>query len=681
MKQNKLIPFFGGLFIFALIEQAQAQTTISIPIADIISATGTAPSYDSGYLLPDGTRIKARSVSLGRGAYSSEHGFVDTNGLYGGPLNGNPDINNTSIGDYALTLSEYTGKKDVNLFTRISSSDRRTIDGGLFNGQQNSNGGVFQDAIGFHIWSDKQIEVKQLLLIDADGNPGDENQEWFTAFGYAGSNSVKPVVKKFNSGQRSDSLMSIFTTNNNRLSVNWINEINNSFDIAGSSNINELDAKHIIYNNHRFSPLAPNHYTDPDEIRIQGLFDFGTNKVNNLFVFWGLTGIPDGFGLQNSGVSPLVFNYDFDFGDAPATYGTVINLQELVRPHTGPVHIVNPDKKVYLGSGVTKDAIAVASDNADTDALDDGVQNITLIDRSLSPNANFTLNSYSVEVSYHNEDDLGKGYLIGYIDWNNNGVFDESEASSHIVTNEVNGVVTLQWNNIAVTNHGEKDHTYLRLRYSSDPLIAKTNQATNTIYYEWEYTPNGEIEDYVIPFFDEPLPSDLLSFSAKAIGQDVLLEWAVTDQKSMKDYSLYRSVDGVKYNHLTSMASDNSLLQHFAFTDTMPKQGINIYQLRSEEFDGTIKVLGRNQIVYVDAVNIGSFIYPNPATHEVNIKIASIEQQAVLYIYNSLGQLVKKELLTVGINKVNVSSYSRGTYVFELRYGDLILSSNKVILK
>ncbi|MBB4807702.1 putative repeat protein (TIGR01451 family) [Chryseobacterium defluvii] len=192
----------------------------------------------------------------------------------------------------------------------------------------------------------------------------------------------------------------------------------------------------------------------------------------------------------------------YDFGDVPVSYeqpsGTFRPARQM------------ESTTLFLGSrpDVEDNAQSVA-DNADNNGTNgDGTD-----EDGIDPVANpITVGSaYSLPVNVTNTSGAAR-VLHGWIDINNNGVFETGERAQANVPNNTNGSVTLTWTALNISNI-TTPNVYLRLRVSSGTLADNTStagydeRAIADGYSNGQYgVPNiGEIEDYRIavnPGFD-----------------------------------------------------------------------------------------------------------------------------------------------------------------------------------
>ena len=169
-----------------------------------------------------------------------------------------------------------------------------------------------------------------------------------------------------------------------------------------------------------------------------------------------------------------------DFGDAPNSYLTLL-------ASGGPSHIGLPaiPVPIYLGAGLTYDQDGQPSPNADKDT-DNGISFFPAL-TSINPSNSYA--SYSVNVSARNGI-TPKAYLTGWIDWNNNGTFEESEKVTQTIAQNTTSAI-LTWTNHTLVYVPDRAGTYARFRITS----------SNAVTTPGGEAPDGEVEDYFIPFY------------------------------------------------------------------------------------------------------------------------------------------------------------------------------------
>lgn len=165
----------------------------------------------------------------------------------------------------------------------------------------------------------------------------------------------------------------------------------------------------------------------------------------------------------------------YDFGDAPSTYGSAR-------------HTIN--NSLYLGDNrPDAESTSQYSYNASGDGYDEdsapkqtGNQAITLF-----PVLKMTATSYSVNINITNT--TGSiATLYGWIDFNQDGVFQTTEAKALNIANNTNGKITLTWDSIP-TNI-KLGTTFIRLRLTTDSSVKTSTPSGNAS--------DGEVEDFPI---------------------------------------------------------------------------------------------------------------------------------------------------------------------------------------
>lgn len=171
-----------------------------------------------------------------------------------------------------------------------------------------------------------------------------------------------------------------------------------------------------------------------------------------------------------------------DHGDAPNTYQTS-------NSNNGAYHQFTDNPTLYIGTQPDREADGIPSVNANSDDnnnIDDenGVSSFPIISTANT--------SYSIATRVTNTSGQA-ATLLGWIDFNRNGLFDSNEAAMINVPNGSNNtIVNLNWSGLSSLTVGK---TYVRLRLTSDSNVATGNVTTSKPY---GLAGNGEVEDYSI---------------------------------------------------------------------------------------------------------------------------------------------------------------------------------------
>jgi uncharacterized repeat protein (TIGR01451 family) len=255
-----------------------------------------------------------------------------------------------------------------------------------------------------------------------------------------------------------------------------------------------------------------------DDITGIGAANGGTSSLPDGFIGgnghrWGTTGSGDNFGDNTNAFGNLRYldTYVYgkfnlattpaiiidsttdsnDYGDAPDTYGTNKSITVGGVPAS---HI--PSTTLRLGNTATD---AETDGIPSTDANGDDTNNATDDENGITAFSTLTSASttYSVSVNYL-KNISGNAYLVGWIDFNRNGVFEATEGVSQTLPSTASATettTTLTWSGLNALGL-TPGTTYARFRINKDPLTASSPTGGGTY---------GEVEDYqltIIPNID-----------------------------------------------------------------------------------------------------------------------------------------------------------------------------------
>uniref|UniRef100_A0A7V2ZKR4 T9SS type A sorting domain-containing protein n=1 Tax=Ignavibacterium album TaxID=591197 RepID=A0A7V2ZKR4_9BACT len=192
-----------------------------------------------------------------------------------------------------------------------------------------------------------------------------------------------------------------------------------------------------------------------------------------------------------------------------------------------------------------------------------------------------------------------------------------------------------------------------------------------------------------------PIPVELTSFTAKAIKNDVELNWTTATETNNKGFEVQRSQKSkVKNQNWNTIAfvdgkGTSTEINHYSFVDNNLESGEYSYRLRQIDFDGSFTF--SNEIeVNVEAPKIFSLEqnYPNPFNPGTMISWQSpVGGWQTIKLYDLLG----REIETIVEGYYEAGSHSTlysvnstlpsGVYFYQLRAGDYIETKNMILLR
>ncbi|MCB1635019.1 MAG: proprotein convertase P-domain-containing protein, partial [Xanthomonadales bacterium] len=242
----------------------------------------------------------------------------------------------------------------------------------------------------------------------------------------------------------------------------------------------------------------------------------------------------------------------FDYGDAPTTYGTR-------RVDNGPRHSLVERNRLFIGNlapdGEIDGVVSVDADSddvglnndEDTSQISYGVRNGTNPDRFDCGAYQSDVGDYCLTVPVTNTTGTA-AQLVGWLDFNGNGVFDADErslpdlastAGSFVDGNVPNGssglAAVLVFSPASVPNP-QPDATQLRLRLSTDPSFFASPSHLGQVR-------DGEVEDHTVP--EGTLPVTLAAFEAQRLDSRRLsVRWVTATEAGTVGYRLYQQFEG-----------------------------------------------------------------------------------------------------------------------------------------
>lgn len=173
-----------------------------------------------------------------------------------------------------------------------------------------------------------------------------------------------------------------------------------------------------------------------------------------------------------------------------------------------------------------------------------------------------------------------------------------------------------------------------------------------------------------------PLPVEFLSFEARKIGDEVQLDWKVTDEQNVKGYHVQRSANSLNWQAIgfVDFKPSSAVINTYNLTDPSPLDGTSYYRIGEEDIDGKMSY----SVIRTISVDINSMqvhLYPVPAKNVLNVNIQStINATAMIKITDILGRTIRHsgiQLRTGGqTEEIPVSNMRPGMYFIEIQGSD-----------
>jgi hypothetical protein len=268
-----------------------------------------------------------------------------------------------------------------------------------------------------------------------------------------------------------------------------------------------------------------------------------------------------------------ILDVNKDYGDAPLVYGTPYHRTSA---DTDGDNVPDGATDIWLGANIDYEEAPLPPG---TDNFDDGVPFGTntpgAFPRTVTPST-----TYDVEVTISTTDADNVFYGM-WVDWNDDGVYDDFYPGSIVTTPGSNtAVVTITTPANVGTNN-----VYVRMRVDDAPFTTADFDGART---------NGEVEDYRF-FMNNPLPVELLDFTATLQGQNTgILDWATASELNNAGFEIEHALPSngtPDFQSIGFVTGNGTTLQTSEYQHTVENMipGVHYFRLKQVDFDGTFK--------------------------------------------------------------------------------------------
>jgi Secretion system C-terminal sorting domain/SprB repeat len=173
-----------------------------------------------------------------------------------------------------------------------------------------------------------------------------------------------------------------------------------------------------------------------------------------------------------------------------------------------------------------------------------------------------------------------------------------------------------------------------------------------------------------------------VGFNANALtDKEVMLDWATTNEIRSSRYLIEKSIDGINFDKIGEVASQNGGNNLYRFVDAEPKRGRSFYRVHQVAALGNIDVATTAAKKVLVGQNQGVLTYPNPAQSSVFVEVLDVDNaEGIIEIYNHIGSLIQTQRFdkTQSRYQVNIENLPTGTYILKIRNADGNSNSVKI---
>lgn len=169
-----------------------------------------------------------------------------------------------------------------------------------------------------------------------------------------------------------------------------------------------------------------------------------------------------------------------------------------------------------------------------------------------------------------------------------------------------------------------------------------------------------------------PLPIELLSFTATPVGNIVEINWTTATETNNDFFSIEKTIDGYNYDFVGTVdgAGNSTNTLNYSITDNNPFIGLSYYRLKQTDFNGDYTYSPLASVNFNLTTDFDFEIFPNPNEGEnINISFNAIQGEEVLVVvYDVNGKESYSKIIISQQDGENIyaidpsSKLSSGTY-------------------
>jgi hypothetical protein len=172
-----------------------------------------------------------------------------------------------------------------------------------------------------------------------------------------------------------------------------------------------------------------------------------------------------------------------------------------------------------------------------------------------------------------------------------------------------------------------------------------------------------------------PLPIELLSFTAQQNGSVVDLNWETVSEINNDYFTIERSEDAIDFETIATVggAGNSSNKLNYGITDFAPLLGVSYYRLKQTDYDGKYEFSNIEAVNFTGEEKNGEpsiLIFPNPSKGS-----STINALLTNFSYNSDVKIVLRDNLSREYFTGNITTNAKGTATLKLNSNTVLAAA------
>jgi hypothetical protein len=255
--------------------------------------------------------------------------------------------------------------------------------------------------------------------------------------------------------------------------------------------------------------------------------------------------------------------------------------------------------------------------------------------------------------------------LRAWIDFNNDGVFDNATEQIHFNSSITTGATT---GSFPVPTNATLN-TVLRMRVIDELSTAYGLSAISSGCFNPTY---GQAEDYPVYITSGTLPVILSTFEGVLKNNVAVLSWKTATEQGLKSFDVEKSTDGIHFQKLGTIpaAGYTSLMHEYGFVDQNPAEA-NYYRLQMNDRNGATQA---SQVVLIrnNTVKQNVWVINNPFNSYIDLGLSGDGSRVELQLINTNGALMAEKTISTSSGQMRwqlPTSLSKGHYLLKAVVG------------
>lgn len=178
-----------------------------------------------------------------------------------------------------------------------------------------------------------------------------------------------------------------------------------------------------------------------------------------------------------------------------------------------------------------------------------------------------------------------------------------------------------------------------------------------------------------------PVPVKWLSVAAVKNGDNILVQFSVTNEINTSYYQIERSKDGKQFEIVGTLKASGrkSIKSNYVFTDVNLICETYFYRVVQVDYNGDFSVSPTTKVDCLNGYNIQ--LIPNPANDELTIFIGSEIDAAVLITDVAGNPIYSNQLLNLQKIQIDTRNWATGMYFVNVSSASGTVSNSKLMIK